>query len=331
VRRRRIALRSNCLALILLLLVPLPCWSQEATAVGLKGLVHTVLTEEFGDEDGVSRQSRGSSYEVYDRRGYQLEVYRYKPDGSLWVHTLISRNGEQIFKSQTTGTAPFENFSVQNVFDAEGTVIETDTYNADGVLTKKSTNEFLEKRTDSTTYQSKETSVDGIENTREIVESTDPKTGLTHQIATMNGRPETDWVIQRSGNGVPDKDKIVFADGSYNERERRPDGTTVEDRYSASPEGHTYQTSDARGNLVEVVQMSDSDYIRCTYSFDDAGRPTGQINYDASGKMLSKSTVEYEDDDSGNWTKKTIVDWDTMSESMKQKAIVVTLRTIKYY
>ena len=132
-----------------------------------------------------------------------------------------------------------------------------------------------------------------MENTREIVESTDPKTGLTHQITRMNGKPETDWVIQRSGNAVPDKDKIVFADGSYNERERRSDGTTVEDRYSASTKGHTYQTSDARGNLIEVVQTSDSGYIRCTYSFDETGRPTGQVNYDASNPTRASNLFPY--------------------------------------
>jgi hypothetical protein len=330
-KRRRIALRSDCLVLILLLLVPLPSWSQEAIAVGLEGLVHTVFTEEFGDENGVSHQSRGSVYEVYDRHGYQLEVYRYKPDGSLWVHTVMSRNGEQIFKSQTTGTAPFENFSVQNVFDGDGKVIETDTYNADGVLTKKSTNEFLENRTDSTTYRSKETGVDGVENTRDIVESTDRKTGLTHQIATVNGKPETDWVIHRGGNGVPDNDKIVYADGSYNERERRSDGTTVEDRYSAATKGHTYQTSDARGNLIEVVQTSDSDYIRCTYSFDETDRATGQVNYDASRNVLDKSTTEYHDDSYGNWTEKKTIVWDTKSDPMKPKIVEISLRTINYY
>ncbi len=325
------ALRPICLALILIFLVRLPSWSQEATVVGLKGLVHTVLTEEFIDENGVSHQSRGSTFEVYDRQGYQLEVYRYKPDGSLWVHTIMSRNGEQIFKSQTTGTAPFENLSVQNVFDADGKVIETDTYNADGVLTKKSTNEFLENRTGATTYRSRESHADGTENTREVIDSTDPKTGITHQITTMNGKPETDWVIQRDGKGVPEKDKIVLADGSYNERERRPDGTTVEDRYSASTKSHTYQTSDARGHLTEVIDKSDSSYIRCTYSFDKTGRPTGQINYDAPGKILDKSTIEYQDDSSGNWTEEKIIVWDTMSEPMKQKIVVTSLRTINYY
>ena len=227
-------MRPICLALILIPLVRLPSWSREAPDAGLKGLVHTVLTEEFSDENGVSQQSRGSTFEVYDRQGYQLEVYCYKPDGSLRVHTIISRNGERIFKSQTRGTAPLENFSIQKVFDADGKVIETDTYNGDGFLTKKSTNEFLEKRTESTTDRSRDSNADGTENTRGVIESTDSKTGVTHQIATMNGKPETDWVIQRDGTGPPAKDKIVFGDGSYNKRERRPDGTTVEDRYSAS-------------------------------------------------------------------------------------------------
>jgi hypothetical protein len=324
-------LRSICLALILVLLVSLPSWSQEAAAVGLKGPVHTVLTDEFSDENGLSHQSRGSIFDVYDRKGYQLEVYRYKPDGSLWVHTIISRDGEQIFKSQTTGTAPFENFSIQNVFDANGGVIETDTYDADRVLTKKSTIEFMKRRPELTTYRSSESGADGTENTREVIESTDPKTGITHQIATMNGKPETDWVIQRDGEGATEKDKIVFADGSFNERERRPDGTTVEDRYFALTKTHTYQTTDERGHPIEVIQKSDSGYLRCTYSFDKTGRPTGQINYDADGKILDKSTIEYHDDSHGNWTEQQTIVWDTMNEPMKQKTVITSLRTINYY
>jgi len=319
------------LALLVIPLVRLPAWPQEARAVGLKGLVHTVLTEEFIDENGESHESRGSTVEVYDRQGYQLEVYRYKPDGSLWAHTSNFRNGAQVFRSETTGTAPFANFSVQNVFDADGKVIETDTYNAEGTLTTKTSHEFLEKRPESTTYLSKESHADGTENLRQVIESTDPKTGITRQIGTMNGKPETDWVIQRDPKGNLERDKINYADGSYNERERRPDGTTFEDRYSASANSHTYQTSDARGHLTEVINKSDSSYIRCTYSFDQIGRPTGQINYDLSGKILDKSTVEYRDDSFGNWTEKKTIIWDTMSEPMKPKTVVSSLRTISYY
>ncbi len=299
--------------------------------MGLKGPVHTVLTEEYKDEDGVPRESRGSTFEVYDRHGYQLEVYRYKPDGSLWVHTILTRNGDRVFKSQTTGSPPFENSSIQNIFDKDGRIIETDTYNADGVLTKKSATEFLENRPGSPAYRSSENNADGTANTREVFESTDPETGVTHQVATMNGKPETDWIIRRNGKGVPEKDKINYPDGSYNERERKPDGTTIEDRYSASTKSHTYQTSDEHGHMTEVIQKSDSNYIRCTYSFDQSGRSTGQINYDVSGKMLDKSTIEYQDDSFGNWIEQKIITWDTNSEPMKQKIVVTSLRAIHYH
>jgi hypothetical protein len=147
----------------------------------------------------------------------------------------------------------------------------------------------------------------------------------------MNAKSETDWLIQRNDKGKPEKDKIVMADGSYNERERRPDGTTVEDRYSATTKSHTYQKSDAHGHLIEVMQESDSGYIRCTYSFDEDGQPTGQINYDAFGKILDKSTVEYRDDAHGNWIEKKAVVWDTKSEPIKQRIVSISLRTINYY
>jgi type II secretory pathway pseudopilin PulG len=147
---------------------------------------------------------------------------------------------------------------------------------------------------------------------------------------TRNGKPDTDWVIQRNPDGT-EKDKIVYGNGSYNERERRSDGTTFEDRYSAETKSHTYQKSDARGNLIEVVEKSDSYYIRCTYSFDKEGRPTGQINYDAAGNVLEKSTLEYRDDPHGNWIQKKTIVWDTKSDPMQPKMVGISLRTINYY
>jgi len=158
--KRGSVLRTFCLALILTFFVQLPSLSQEAPALGLKGPVYTVLTEEFNNQNSTSHESSGSAFDVYDREGYLLELYRYKHDGSLWAQTIFSRKGEQIFKSQTTGAAPSENFSVQNVYDADGHMIETNTYNADGVLTKKSKNELLENRAESTTYRSIESNVE---------------------------------------------------------------------------------------------------------------------------------------------------------------------------
>lgn len=305
-------------------------WAQEALAIGLKGPVHTVLTEEFTSQGGVRGEPSGSVLEIYDRQGYQLEVYRYKPDGSLWAHTVIDRNGPLVSRTQVTGTTPFESRSTQNIFDAEGHVIETDTFDGNGVLVSKSKGEFVQQESNSNTFRRTETNADGTESTAEITETTDPKTRITHQVETRYGKTKTDWVIQRNGDGT-EKDKIVYADGSYNERERKVDGTAVEDRYSALAKGHTYQTSDAQGHLIEVIEKSDSQYIRCTYSFDKDGRPTGQINYDAAGSILDKSTNEYRDDSHGNWVEKKSIVLDTKTEPMQPRIVETTLRTVNYY
>src|ERR1700747_1014414 len=222
-------LQSILLVMVLILAKQTPARAQQARAIGLKGPVHTVLTEDFRSEGGVRSEPIGSVLEIYDRQGYQLEVYRYKPNGSLWVHTVTDRMGPQIQRMQITGTAPFESKTVQNVFDVDGHVIETDTYDANGVLISKSTFEIVQKQANSSTYRHIERSADGTENTVEVTETTDPQTGIEHQVQTRSGNPETDWVIQQNGDGTK-KDKIVYADGSYNERERRSDGTTVEDK-----------------------------------------------------------------------------------------------------
>src|ERR1700722_9789519 len=148
----RIGLRMEFLVLILIPLAAGPSWSQEAAAIGLKGAVHTVLTANFHDEAGVPGQPGDSTYEIYDRAGYQLEGFRYKPDGSVWVHTIITRKREQIVRSQTISTAPFESYSVENVFDTKGRVIETDEYDGDKILKNKTTWSFDDRIPTSTTH-----------------------------------------------------------------------------------------------------------------------------------------------------------------------------------
>jgi YD repeat-containing protein len=323
--------RTSLSALFLTLLAGIPAWAQEALALGLKGPVHTVLTEEFGTPNGAApSEPTGSVLEVYDPQGYQLEVFRYKADGSLWAHTVIDRKGTQLSRIQTTGTEPFQNQSIQYVYDAQGRVLEMDTYDANGAEVSKSTNEFAQEDGNSITV-SRENNAGGTETKEEISETTDPETGVTHQVATRNGEPWTDWVIQRNKDGTVENNKIVYQDGSYNERERKADRTTVEDRYSALTKGHTYQKTDAQGHLIEVVEKSGSSYIRCTYSFDKDGRSTGQINYDAAGNVLDKSTAEYRDDSHGNWVEKKSIVWDAKSDLMRPKIAQTTLRTINYY
>lgn len=326
--------RSKYIKRGLLILVPvfvaqIPLQAQEAAAVGLKGRVQTVLSEEFTSNDGLSREPSGRTLDVYDRAGYQLEFFRYKPDGSLWVHTVYDRKGPQTLRVQVTGTEPFESHSEQNVIDAEGHVVETDIYDAKGVLVSKSTNNLVQQKANSSVYQHTE-EAEGAENTTVVTETTDPQTGITHQVATKNGQADTDWLIQRNADGT-EKDKIVYADGSYNERERRSDGTTVEDRYHAPTKTHTYQKSDAQGHTLDLITKSDAQYLHCTYSFDKGGRPTGQINYDASGNILDKTTAEYRDDSHGNWIEKKSIVWDTTTEHIRPKIVAFTLRTINYY
>jgi len=254
--------------MILILVVPPPSRCQdEASLLGLRGRVHTVFTENFSSNSGMSRESLNSSFDIYDNRGYQLEGYLYKPDGSLWVHTIISRDGEKIFRSETTGTVPFESSSTQNIFDAHGNVIETDTYDANGTLSKKDTVEKV------------------IENAAEG--------GTAHDSAREKG-------TQTSSDAI-------------------------------SMSSHRTQTSDAQGRLIEVIDESNSNYIRCTYSYDEAGRPSGQINYDAAGKVVEKSTTEYRTDSAGNWVEKATIVWDTTSDPMKPKIVETSLRTIRYY
>ena len=308
----------------------MPGWAQETVVLGFKGHVHTVYTESSKSEDGLHWESMDSSLDVYDPTGYQVEFFRYNPDGSLVAHTVYTRNGPQVLRIQATGATPSESSSTQNVFDAKGLVVETDTYDGNGVLVSKSKNELVQKRGNTTMYHRREIAADGSEKVAEVTETTDPETGMTHQIQTTDGKLDTDWVIQRNPDGT-EKDKIVYGNGAYNEREIRADGTTVEDRYSDGIKTHTYQKTDAQGHLIEVIQQSESYYIRCTYSFDKEGRPTGQINYDESGKILDKSTIEYHDDSYGNWVEKKSIAWNTATEPMQAKIVEISLRTINYY
>lgn len=323
-------MRTGPLALVLILVAPASSWSQEAAAIGLKGPVRTVLTEYLRNEDGLSSKAIASAFEIYDQRGYQLEIFRYKPDGSLWVRTIISRKGDQIFKTETVGTAPFESYSVENSFDTKGRVIETVEFDGYGILKKKTIWKF-EDRPHSSTTRWTETNPDGTEKTGEAIETTDPGTGVTRQVSTVDGEWKSDWLIQRDGSGVLPKDKIVFPDGSYNEREEKSDGTTIEDKYHPSTKNHTYQKTDAQGHMIEVIEKSDASYIRCTYAFDARGRPIGQANYDASGKIVDKTTTEYLDDSFGNWIEQRTFLWDTKSDFPKQKIDVTIFRTINYY
>lgn len=335
-------LHSKCLKAVLsicvsILAADIPLQAQDTVIAGLKGKVQTVLTEEFTSNDGISREPSGSTLDVYDSAGYKLQSFLYKSNDSLWAHTVYYRNGSRIFRVDVTGVpendgrriAPFEPHSEFIGYDAKGHEVERDTYDANGVLVSKSTHAFVQDQRNSTVdYYTDDRQ--GAENRLLITETTDPQAGIRHQVTTKNGQVESDWVLQWNPNGT-EKDKIVYTDGSYTEREKRTDGTTIQDSYYAPTKTYSHTRIDAHGHIVEVTSESVSYYFRGTYSFDEAGRQAGQINYDAFGKMLEKSTVEYRDDSYGNWTEKKSIDWNTKTEPMQPKKVTVCLRTINYY
>ena len=331
--------RSRCLRAVLLVFAAILAGqisvrAQEALVDGLKGHVQTVLTEKFRSEDGIDQEPNGSTLDVYDPKGYKLESFRYKPDGSLWEHIVFYRNGPQVFRVDVTGTAPYESHSEQNIYDSEGQVVESDIYNANGLLVSKTTNTFVQHGPNSDTmYQRTETikEPETTNVTRKIIETTDPRTGITYQVTTTNGQVDTDWVIQRNPDGTVGKDKADKPDGSYTERERRSDGTMGQDQYNAATKTHYYTKLDPQGHIVELIEKSSSHYIRCTYSFDKGGRPTGQINYNASGNVVDRSTAGYRDDSHGNWIEKKSIVWNTKAEPMQPKIATFSLRTINYY
>src|SRR5215471_6617047 len=80
---RRISRLVSTSACIFLLgsILQMPAGAQETIVLGFKAHVHTVFTESFKSEDSLHWETMDSSLDVYDPTGYQLEFFRYKPDG----------------------------------------------------------------------------------------------------------------------------------------------------------------------------------------------------------------------------------------------------------
>ena len=115
-----------------------------------------------------------------------------------------------------------------------------------------------------------------------------------------NGKPMVD------ANGKPVSDALRFADGSFNERQKKPDGTTVEHKNWAPTKTYTYQTTDANNRVVEVIWDSQGSYARATFRYDQSGRRTQVANFDRSGNLLRKDITKYEDDGNGNWIEQRV-------------------------
>jgi YD repeat-containing protein len=303
-----------------------PAKNSEAFQIGLRGSVHTVLTESFDNRE----HPEVSTLTVYDRDGYELEEYRYEPDRSLHSHTKYTRKGWQVFKTETTSSVPAENRTFVQSFNSQGLVTGTETYDGNGALISRTRNDFGQRSGGATLSTSQDVKPDGTVSSVETVDESRP-VGLSRQSATKDGKPYYDSLVQRDANGNPTADALRFADGSFNEREVKPDGTTVEHKYWAPTKTHTYQTTDANNRVLEVIEESAAYYTRTTFRYDGAGRQTEIANYDRSGKLLHKGSTEYQEDGNGNWIEQREYNWDATMRNKPPKLGSVNRRTITYY
>ncbi len=308
-----------------------PAKNSEAAAVGMNGPVHTVLTEGTSYLDNPRGAPMWSVLVVYDPKGYTLEEYRYEPIGALSSHTKYTRNEWRVFKVETTSVLPNENHTFVQHFNAGGLVTGTENYGGTGALLQKTHNEFAVKQGGATTSTTETTNADGTVTVDKTVETIDPKTGTSHQSRTRDGIPLSEWVIQQAAKGNREADRLKSIDGSFSRREVKPDGTTVEHSYWAPAKTHTYQTTDPRGHITEVIDISPSSYTRTTFRYDEQGRCIDLINYDRSGKRFGEEIDKYQDDGYGNWIEQKELVWDPEMGSKPPKIATVTRRTITYY
>lgn len=314
---------------------PLLCWGQQpvpgsdAAAIGLQGAVHTVITEVFDKSNDASTKPTQSTTVIYDPKGFKLEEYRYDADGSLHSHAKYTRDGWKVFKLETKSIVPNENRTFVQSFDANGLVSENTTYDGSGAVLSHTKNNFAVGSPTVTSQEMK--AEDGASTRMETIETIDTVTGVSHQSTTKDGKPYSDWLIQRDSKGAHVADALRFSDGSFNEREVKPDGSTVEHRYWAPTKTDTHQTTDTQNRVLEVIDESPGGYTKTTFQYDAAGRQTEIENYDRSGKLTQKAVTEYRDDGSGNWIEQREYSWNYSMASKPPKLAVVTRRTITYY
>lgn len=216
-------------------------------------------------------------------------------------------------------------------FNSDGLVTGTETYDGNGALISRTRNDFGQQSGRATVSTSQDVKPDGTVSSIETIDESRP-TGLSRQSATKDGKPYYDWLVQRDANGKPTADALRLADGSFNEREVKPDGTNVEHKCWAPTKTHTYQTTDANGRVLEVIEESPGYYWKTTFRYDGAGRQTEIANHHRSGKLLHKSIItEYQNDGNGNWIEQREYNWDAGLGNKPPKLGSVSRRTITYY
>jgi YD repeat-containing protein len=292
-----------------------------------------VLSEDFDYAADPRGKVAGSGIWIYDPQGYELEEFRYEADGSLHSHVKLTRKTWQVFKIETTSVVPGENETVIHSFDSDGVVTQTEIHDRNGAVSR-TTNELLPKVGNVTGgYRSRQESPDGEVTVLETTNSADPATGLSRNTTTVDGKTTSSVLIQRDASGARKLSAQASPDGSFSQIERKPDGKSVRHTYWAPAKTYNYTTMDQENRPIETIQESPSDYHKTTFHYDGFGRRTEMANYDRSGKLVSKDTTEYRNDNYGNWIEQKESQWEAASGTKPAQSTLVSVhtRTITYY
>jgi hypothetical protein len=268
-----------------------PAPASTAAMRGLRGAVQSVSTGGFKYRDDGEEIPTTSERSVYDRTGFETDFYLYDPLGRLRFHTVYTRNGSHRVKAEIN--YPSSQKSVQ-LYNSEGFVTETDTYNGNGALITKTISDYVqnEKPTIST-----KKAMDGSSSTIERF--------ADDSFKETTVKPDGTTIIHAHYRASPPPLFWLPAGDIY---------------------GDWYQTSDANNRPLEFIEdATGNNYRRYSTRYDKDGREVETATYDRFGKLLDETTFRYlQEDENGNWTEQQI--W-----SNAAKLDQVTHRTITYY
>ena len=260
----------------LLALFPLFCAGEqpvpgsEAVWSGLCGPVHIVLTEIFSYNDHGERTPGHSERAIYDRTGYETELYEFNSHGVLRQHTVYTWNSRHLVKTETTSPVSPQK-SVQ-IFNSAGAVTETDTYDSHGILNAKTPNVAVEtERVSHSTTKSTDGSISTIEGFRDgsFKERTVRPDGTT---VVHFHSPSVDWrqVTDSSKRSLdyieePSSGKYLRISSHYGKAGREEESDTYDRSGKLQSEvNFQYPEEDRNGNWTEqqIWAKSDSEAAR---------------------------------------------------------------------
>ncbi len=292
--------------------------------------MHSVETKYVNLEQGPAPLLIGTQLTVFDMNGYVIEGTFYEPDGSVSFHQVLIRKGDHVLESHTTGSLEVQNRTEQNFFDADGRLSETDIYDGNGKLLRRTVNEAVGDNS-GIAWRTREIDETGKQIIREARGFGVYGKGVYREVETINNKAEAERQYEFDQDGTLLRQKFLSNDGSYNSSEFGADGWATGDSFSAATNTHTVSRSrNTTTPDMEMITESENSFRHLTVHHDDFGRATEDVSYGKNGEILEKHTIDYVSDEFGNWVESTTTSW-SVGVVPTQKVSLKTFRRIVYY